>query len=146
MDGKDGKEDKVVQQPVFYTVSNITPHRNETVTGTWQTLMSDTTFALSITHVRKIEGTPCQVLVTCFMRCRYLPFALASLKSACPQRVDRVGRQLCVLRCLAVQAKLQSTDDASIGPSIGLPYASCIQWSWFGGRQLCLQTPSGAAA
>ena len=91
-------------------VSNITPHRNETVTGTWQTLMSDTTFVLSITHVRKIEGTPCQVLVTCFMRCRYLPFALASLKSACPQRVDRVGRRLCVLRCLAVQAKLQSTD------------------------------------
>ena len=122
-------------------------HIGETVTGTWQALMSDTTFALSITHVRKIEGTPCQVLVTCFMRCSYLPFTLASLKSACPQRVDRVGRQLCVLRCLAVQAELQSIDGESIGPSIGLPHANCIQWSWFGGRQLCLQTlPSGAAA
>ena len=65
-------------------------HIGETVTGTWQTLMSDTTFALSITRVRKIEGTPCQVLVTCFMRCSYLPFALSSLKSACPLRVDRV--------------------------------------------------------
>jgi len=91
-------------------------HIGETVTGTWQTLMSDTTFALSITHVRKIEGTPCQVLVTCFLRCSYLPFALASLKSACPQRVAKGRMRL--MTCKPYRAGLLSSACSFAVPSM----------------------------